>query len=168
MLRSGRWLAALVLVAIAVALALALRESASAPDRADAAPAAGVSAGLDLAAAEAAGGHTLARHVGKDDAALARRLAREPNLAAASSFLDRIRAEHAVAAALERERRRVETWARGRGEKSLVLRWRGDGEVVGRVLERGATSSVPAEGARVVLRRKGDAWFVLTAYPEVR
>lgn len=168
MLRAGRWLAALVLVAIVVALAFALREPASAPDRSDTAPAAAVATGRDLAADEAAGGHTLARHVGKDDAALARRLAREPNLAAASTFLDRNRAERAVAAALEGERRRVETWARGRGGKSLVLRWRGDGEVVGRVLERGAASSVPAEGARVVLRREGDGWFVLTAYPEVR
>lgn len=165
--RAGRWLAVLVLVAAALALALALREPAGAPDAA-AATSAGPAVALDLADHEAAGGHTLARHVGRSDADLARRLRREPNLAAASTFLDRASAERAVAAALAAERGRVEAWAGRGGRSTIALRWRGDGRVVGRVLERGAAAPVPAEGARVVLRRQGDGWFVLTAYPEVR
>lgn len=166
MLRAGRWLAALVLVAAAVAVALALRAPATAPGAATTPT--GSSESLDLGDHEAAGGHTLARHVGRSDADLARRLRREPNLAAASTFLDRPSAERAVAATLAAERGRVDTWAAKGGRSTLALRWRGDGAVVGRVLERGAATPVPARGARVVLRRRGDGWFVLTAYPEVR
>jgi len=168
MFRAGRWLAALVLIAAAVAIALALREPATAPGAVAPSPSAGSAGSLDLSDHEAAGGHTLARHVGRSDADLARRLRREPNLAAASTFLDRASAERAVTATLAAERGRVDAWAAKGGRSTLALRWRGDGTVVGRVLERGATSPVAAHGARVVLRRRGDGWFVLTAYPEVR
>jgi hypothetical protein len=167
MLRSGRWLAALVLIATAVAIALALQAPATAPEAAAATPT-GSAESLDLGDHEAAGGHTLARHVGRSDEDLARRLRREPNLAAASTFLDRASAERAVAAALAAERGLVEAWAARGGRSTLALRWRGADAVVGRVLERGASAPVPARGARVVLRRRGDDWFVLTAYPEVR
>lgn len=121
----------------------------------------------DLAADEAAGGHTLARHIGRSDAELEARLAAEPNLAAASTFTDRAAAERAVAGALAGQASRVEAWrARARGG-NLALAWPGDGGVVGRVLERGARQSRPAVAARVVLRRRGDGFFVLTAYPEI-
>lgn len=167
MLRAGRWLAALALIATAVALALVLHEPATAPSAAAVRPA-GSAEPLDLADHEAAGGHTLSRHVGRSDSDLTRRLRREPNLAAASTFLDRASAERAVAATLAAERGRIDGWIAKAGRSTLALRWRGDGAVVGRVLERGAASSVPAAGARVVLRRRGDTWFVLTAYPEVQ
>lgn len=125
-------------------------------------------AARDLAFDESAGGHTLARHVGRSDAELARRLEREPHLAAASTFTDRATAERAVAEALTRERTRIETWSGRRAAGNLVVRWLGDGAPLGRVLERGAASSEPADAARVILRRRGRDWYVLTAYPEVR
>jgi hypothetical protein len=122
--------------------------------------------GRNLAADESAGGHTLARHVGRSDAELAARLAAEPGLAAASAFTDRPTAERAVAAALAAERRRVDDWrARGRGE-TLAIAWRGDGAPVGRLLERGAPRAEEVSGVRVVLRRDSESFFVLTAYPE--
>jgi len=164
--RAGRWLAVFVVLAAAVAVGLALRERSTAPEPATPASAAG---GIEtLGDHEAAGGHTIARHVGRSDADLRRRLRREPNLAAASTFRDRESAERAVTAALAIGRERIDAWAAAGKRSTLVLRWRGDGAIVGRVLERGAASPVPAEGARVVLRRQGDGWFVLTAYPEVR
>ncbi len=49
--------------------------------------------GLDFH--EAAGGHTLERHVGKTEAQLAQRLASETRISAASSFTDRSVAEAA-------------------------------------------------------------------------
>ncbi len=122
--------------------------------------------GRDLAADEAAGGHTLARHVSRSDADLAARLAAEPNLAAASSFTDRPTAERAVAAALGAQRTRLDAWlGRERGD-TLALAWRGDGSPVGRRLERGAARAGSVDGARVVLRRRGAGFYVLTAYPE--
>ena len=121
----------------------------------------------DLAADEAAGGHTLARHVGLSDADLARRLAREPNLAAASTFTDRAAAERAVGAALDAGRARLRDWAARPPGANLALAWSGDGSPVGRVLERGAAAPATAAGARVVVRRRGDDWYVLTAYPEI-
>ena len=121
----------------------------------------------DLAADEAAGGHTLARHVGRSDAELAARLAAEPNLAAASCFTDRATAERAVGATLVAQAPQVAYWRARARPGNLALLWRGDGSVLGRVLERGARQSRPATGVRVVLRHRGDGWYVLTAYPEI-
>jgi hypothetical protein len=120
----------------------------------------------DLSVDEAAGGHTLARHVGRSDAELAQRLARESSLTAASSFDDRATAERAVGAALAAERDRVDTWLRRERGETLAISWRGGDNRVGRLLERGAATSEPVRGARVVLRRRGAGYFVLTAYPE--
>ena len=120
----------------------------------------------DLSADEAAGGHTLARHVGRSDAELAERLALESSLAAASSFEDRATAERTVGAALAAERDRVDAWLRRERGETLAISSRGGTAPVGRLLERGATTSEPVTGARVVLRRRGAGYFVLTAYPE--
>jgi hypothetical protein len=124
------------------------------------------STGRDLSADEAAGGHTLARHVGRSDAELAERLARESSLAAASSFEDRATAERAVGAVLAAERERIDAWLNRRRDETLAISWSGGGDPVGRLLERGAASAQPVKGARVVLRRRGAGYFVLTAYPE--
>lgn len=120
-----------------------------------------------LAADEAAGGHTLARHVGLTDRQLAERLRREPSIGAASTFVDRQSAERAVAATLERHRARIERWLAGRSGADLALELRDAAAgPLGRVLLRGAREPVAATGARVVLRRRGEGgFFVLTAYP---
>jgi len=122
--------------------------------------------GRDLAADEAAGGHTLARHVARSDAELADRLRVESSLAAASSFTDRATAERTIATALAAERERIDAWLGRPHGDTLALAWRGDGSPVGRRLERGATRSESVGGARVVLRRRGAGFYVLTAYPE--
>lgn len=119
----------------------------------------------DLAWDEQQGGHTLTRHVGRSDRELAIRLERESGVAAASSFNDRATAERVVGRALQREQGRVASWMR-RGKDNLTLDYRGEpGDAVGRVLLRGETRPLPASDARVVLRRRGDRYFVLTAYP---
>jgi len=119
----------------------------------------------DLGADDRAGGHTLARHVGRSDAELAERLRRERSINAASTFSDRATAERVVGATLEREAGRIAAWLERRGG-DLALDYRGvAGEPVGRVLLRGARAPVAAADARVVLRRRGDGYYVLTAYP---
>ena len=121
----------------------------------------------DLSWDERQGGHTLSRHVGRSERELALRLEREAGVAAASSFTDRSTAESVVGATLEREQQRVAVWMR-HNKDNLALDYRGEaGRPIGFVLRRGQSRASPASDARVVLRKRGDQFFVLTAYPEM-
>ena len=122
----------------------------------------------DLGADEAKGGHTLARHVERTDAQLRERLERERNISAASTYTDRAIAERTVARAFAREAARVSAWrARSGNRPNLALNYRGSaGELLGRTLRRGRSSSEPCTNAIVVLRWDGKTGFVLTSYPE--
>lgn len=125
----------------------------------------------DLAAAERLGGHTLARHVGKTDAELRDRLARETGISAASTYADRDTAERIVADTLDRFRARLDAWLRRSGSRpNLVLDYRGAPDVViGRTLKRGESRTRPCTDAVVVLRWRNDGrYYVLTSYPERR
>ncbi len=126
----------------------------------------------NLAADEARGGHTLARHVGRTDLELHDRLRRESHISAASSYVDRTAAELMVGLALERDHGRLESWARRHGSRpNLVLHVDAPrGPPIGRVLVRGASTAVPAASALVVLRWDVEAgdFFVLTSYPEAQ
>ena len=126
----------------------------------------------DLSIDETRGGHTLARHVGRSDADLRARLERETNISAASTYTDRATAERTVARTLAASAARVAAWRNRQGSRpNLALDYRGSaGEVLGRSLERGRQSTVPAINAVVVLRwdnRRGFD-YVLTSYPEAR
>ena len=125
------------------------------------------STGRDLKQDERQGGHTLARHVGRSAEELARRLQREAGIAAASSFSDRATAEAIVGTTLDRETERVAFWMR-HNKDNLTLDYRGEDRTsIGIVLRRGEVLALPARDARIVLRKRGDQFFVLTAYPEV-
>lgn len=119
----------------------------------------------DLAADEARGGHTLARHVGKSDAELRDRLRDEPEISAASTYADRATAERTVGEVLRREQAAIARWAARADHPNLVLRGRMAG-TVGRSLRDGAGSPRDVRSAVVVLRWSGDGWYVLTSYPE--
>ncbi len=122
----------------------------------------------DLSRDEAAGGHTLARHVGKNDADLAARLKAEPDISAASSYTDREAAERAVGTALAKKSSDVAKWEQKTGSRAnLAIRYTLD-FTVGRSLKRGAKSAVEVRSVVVVLKWDGDGWFVLTSYPEDR
>jgi hypothetical protein len=125
--------------------------------------------GRDLEADERAGGHTIARHVGKTDQELRERLARQRGISAASTWTDRDTAARTVGATLEQARSRVERWRRRTGGRpNLALEWRGR-QVVGRSLERGARTAVDVACGVVVLRWDAprEDFYVLTSYPEV-
>lgn len=119
----------------------------------------------DLEWDEHQGGHTLGRHVGRGASELAARLEREAGVAAASSFTDRATAEAVVGATIARERERIASWMR-RDKENLVLDYRGEsGRTIGQVLLRGESRPRQAADARLVLRKRGARYFVLTAYP---
>ena len=124
--------------------------------------------GYDLSRDEDRGGHTLRKHVGRTDDELRRRLEREPDISAASTWTDRAAAEETVAAALRAERRNIENWQRrGVRRPNLVLHFEAR-RVIGRSLERGRTQPVHCTEAVIVLRADGEGLYVLTTYPEAR
>ena len=121
----------------------------------------------DLARDENRGGHTLSRHVGRTDAELRERLAREPNISAASTWTDRDSAEITIAEALRAERGRIDSWLRrGTPRANLALHYNA-GRVIGRSLRRDDNHPVDCTRAVIVLRPDGlNGFHVLTAYPE--
>lgn len=123
----------------------------------------------DLSQDESAGGHTLQKHVGQTDEQLSERLLREPHVSAASTWTDRPTAEHAIAAALEQNRDKINRWLdRSGGHPNLVVDYDGDREhPIGRSLRRGADRAEPCAHATVVLKWAGpSSYYVLTSYPE--
>jgi hypothetical protein len=120
---------------------------------------------------EAAGGHTLRKHVGRTDAELRERLQREREISAASTWNDRASAEYAVGAALAQQDNKISRWlARANGHPNLVLDYDGDSaHPFGRTLRRGEDRVQPCSHAVIVLKRDGpNNYHVLTAYPECR
>lgn len=122
---------------------------------------------FDLEANEKRGGHVLARHVGKTDEELRRRLQAEPNLTVASTYPDRKTAEEAIAAALKQREEKVRGWLKKRRKRDLMLDYYATTSV-GRSLRRGETQSFPCTRAVVVLRWAGADYYVLESYPECR
>lgn len=123
----------------------------------------------DLRRDESRGGHTLSRHVGRTDEELARRLRKERNIAAASTWTNQEIAEETVAAALRAERGRIDSWMRrGEPRPNLALHFNA-GRPIGRSLRRGEDSSAACTNAVIVLRADDpDGFYVLTTYPEAR
>jgi hypothetical protein len=125
----------------------------------------------DLSQDEAAGGHTLRKHVGRSDDELRKRLQHEPGISAASTYIDRQSAEHAVGIALDENRDRIQSWLqRSGGHPNLVLDYKGNPNYpIGRSLRHGEEQSQPCPNAVIVLRWEGpDQYYVLTSYPECR
>jgi hypothetical protein len=122
---------------------------------------------IDLAAEEAAGGHTIARHVAKDDAFLLNRLATESAIPAAGTFASLREAEQVVSDALRANQVAITQWAASGVQKTLPLTYQA-GRDIGTVILRGTTAPRAAQAVRIVLRRTTIAqkvYFVLTAYP---
>jgi hypothetical protein len=135
------------------------------------APSADRAAGLrNLSIDESMGGHTLARHVGRNDAELGERLRREPQITNASTYVDRATAERVVGMALAESAGKLDAWrARGGRRPNLALHYRDrSAEPIGRSLSRGQQMPAPCYRAVVVLRwdERRDRFYVLTSYPE--
>jgi hypothetical protein len=150
----------------------ALLAACTRPPASDQAPSAPFSAGAhrDLSQDEAAGGHTLRKHVGRTDAELRERLEREHDISAASTWNDRASAEAAVGAAIAEQNGKISRWLARDSHPNLVLDYDGDAShPFGRTLRRGEDRVQPCSHAVIVLKWDGpSAYHVLTAYPECR
>ena len=124
----------------------------------------------DLSQDERAGGHTLTRHIARTDAQLRERLRDEPGISAASTWTDRETAERVIAAALVSQRAKVDEWRGRSGSRpNLALNYRDRGDdPIGRSMGRRASAAVPCHDAVIVLKWRGDDFYVLTSYPEAR
>ena len=125
----------------------------------------------DLEKDEAAGGHTLKKHVGRTDDQLRERLQRERNISAASTWTDLPTAEQAVGAAIAQNQDRINRWVDRTGNRpNLVLDYDGDAShPIGRTMNRDQDQSEPCSHAVIVLKSAGDRdYYVLTTYPECR
>jgi hypothetical protein len=145
--------------------------STATPDFPQAGQGGGSSNARDLSQDESAGGHTLRKHVGRTDDQLRERLRHERNISAASTWTDRDTAEHAVGAALEQNRSKIERWRdREGGHPNLVIDYDGDrSHSIGRSLRRDADQPEPCARATIVLRWVSpNDYYVLTSYPECR
>jgi filamentous hemagglutinin len=148
-----------------------LPDSATAPEGVGAPNGVGASSPLvpggGLAAHEAAGGHTIARHIGQTDADLAARLAAEPGISGASSFTNRAVAESALSDTLAAKQADITAWLSGTNPRLTLNNTLPDS--VGRSLARGAAGPVDASGVRVVLQRDTSlptGYRIVTGFPQ--
>ncbi|TXT25395.1 MAG: hypothetical protein FD131_4596 [Rhodocyclaceae bacterium] len=119
--------------------------------------------GGGLAAHEAAGGHLLSRHVGLTAAELTARLANDPGIKAASTFLSRADAEAAAARAIKDNASVIVNWINNGAKGRLALEAPFSG---GLVQMRNATSPVASSNVRVILEGTGNGqWRIITGYP---
>jgi len=124
----------------------------------------------DLSQDEAAGGHTLRKHVGRSDDELRQRLRRERDISAASTWNDRTSAETAVGSAIADQSTKISRWLERDRHSNLVLDYDGDpSHPFGRTLRRGEDQVEPCAHAVIVLKWDGpNSYHILTAYPECR
>lgn len=116
------------------------------------APSAGALApGGGLDAHEAAGGHLLAKHVGKTEQELIERFKKDPRIKGSSSFFSQAHAEEAAAATVKANDAKITSWL-ATNEPELVITGTMN-EPVGLKVARGATSATRERSVKFVLRR---------------
>lgn len=117
---------------------------------------------------ENAGGHTIARHVGRTDQQLVERLINSPRISAASTYPDLATATTNIQAALTANATNLNSWASevAVGEKRAVNYQAG--AVIGRVASRPASLSNMANSDRlraVMKKTANGGCLLLTSYP---
>ena len=124
---------------------------------------------INLHAHEQAGGHTLARHVGKSSAWLQSRLLNEPMIPMASSFADVITAEMYIDAALQANAGSMASWLHNNSPRVQSFDYDA-GLNVGYGYVRGFPAPQLMRKLRVVVRLSvgpTKPYVVLTAFPIV-
>ncbi|PLR94215.1 ribonuclease YeeF family protein [Bacillus halotolerans] len=124
--------------------------------------------GGGLAAHEAKGGHLIERHVGKTDGELFQRLIKDTKISGSSSFKDRATAEKIASSVLSDPKNitKIKKWLSNPNSRhTLPLRYKGDGEVLGRRVEKGSNVAKDATNATIVLKKSKNGEFILTGYP---
>ncbi|MDJ0644002.1 MAG: hypothetical protein QNJ15_14405 [Erythrobacter sp.] len=122
---------------------------------------------ISLAAHEARGGHTIARHVGRTEAQLRARLAQQSRIPAASTFRSLADAERIIGQALRANKSAITSWANTatRGQtKAFEFAARNAGQGV----VRSSGQLVQMHKVRVVLKKEvmnGKLYYILTSFP---
>jgi hypothetical protein len=122
--------------------------------------------GGGLNAHEAAGGHTLERHIAKTEAELAQRLAVESRISAASSFTNLSVAEAAIGEAIAKNEQSIASWVKSRSNRYTIDY--NANRIVGISLRRRASKATSASRLKIVFQRSANlppGYFILTAYP---
>jgi Bacterial CdiA-CT RNAse A domain len=107
--------------------------------------------GGGLLAHEVAGGHTLAKHVGKTEEFLRYRLATGREIRAASTFYDRDTAEASLSGFIDSKAEEITSWLSGYSD-DLVLNGSG-ARPLGFVISKKTAGRSECAGIRLVLRR---------------
>ena len=119
-----------------------------------------------MQAHDAAGGHTIDRHVGKSDTWLKNRLGKEPRLAAASTFTSEAAANRAQGAFVNNNSAQIKKWLAD-PDGGYTFSRVDTGKPIGRVLIRAEAASKTTTKANFALERDSSkaGWHFLTAYP---
>lgn len=127
----------------------------------------GSSARRDVAAHEAAGGHTILEHVGKSSRWLRARLDDDPSLAAASTFTSEESANRAQGAFLKNNRDELQQWLKDPSQGPTYTKIFDTGQTVGRVMTRDSPEAISTSKARFVITRDDSAhgWHFVTSFP---
>jgi len=121
-----------------------------------------------LASEEAAGGHTLARHVGRTEEQLRARLASQPRIPAASTFGTLREAERVVAETLRANKNAIEQWAKLAPIGDQKVFTYAAGRVIGLGVIRSTNQIQNMSKVVIVLRKvvaQNRVYFLLTSYP---
>ncbi|MBD1381548.1 RNase A-like domain-containing protein [Metabacillus arenae] len=124
--------------------------------------------GGGLAAHELKGGHLIERHVGKTDEELLERLKSNPKITGSSTFKDRMTAEKVADTALINPKNieKIQKWLSDPNSRpTLLLRYKGDGEIIGRSVSRNSEVVENVTNAKIVLKKDNNGSFILTGYP---
>ncbi|WP_440620850.1 ribonuclease YeeF family protein [Bacillus subtilis] len=125
--------------------------------------------GGGLAAHETKGGHLIERHVGKTDEELIERLRTDPNphITASSTFKDRATAERIANSVLNDPKniKKIENWIDDPKKPKLMLKYKGDGEIIGRSVTRNSELVENVTNAKIILKKDNNGNFILTGYP---
>ena len=129
--------------------------------------------GVKLRKHEGWGGHTIEKHCGKSDKYLVKRLKKEGRIPAATTFTNEKVAKKSIDAVLKKQRPKVaDWWNSGKGQRKAFF---ATVSTKGRIISRAVydqdgqnAKSQPVKNCkvRVVLKRDGGGWFVLTAFPD--
>jgi len=124
---------------------------------------------IDIVAEQAAGGHTLSKHVGESTFNLIRRLAREPRIPAASTFAGIREAEEVLSAAVKANATAIKAWASTAQVGARLPFGYDAGRIIGWGVIRATGQRVDMSKCLIVLEKAASGtkkiFFVLTSYP---
>ena len=124
--------------------------------------------GGGLAVHELKGGHLIERHIEKTDEQLLERLKINPKITGSSTFKDRMTAEKVANTVLSdsKNSEKIQKWLSDPNSRpTLPLKYKGNGEIIGRSVSRDSEVVENVTNAKVILKKNDDGSFILTGYP---